>query len=192
MKNTILQIFFLMGLINNFLSCKAQQVLPLTTFIDDIPPNAYVKDLNHELDPYVGTYKANHQGKEIILYIQKIDNKLEESFQKNYYLDALVIKYIIKNPSGAILQDTQNTNLQTNGISSFRIRSYDNTVLLGYEGTNCRVGWGTILLKKISATQISWLYQPNDRIITPENCPGNPDLKIYLPETENPLIFTKQ
>ncbi|WP_449388536.1 DUF6705 family protein [Chryseobacterium lineare] len=187
MKNIILISIMLLTI-----SCKAQQILPLSTFLDDIPPNAYVKDLNHELDPYVGIYKANNQGQEITLYINKIENKLEESFKKNYYLDALVMKYIVKNSSGTVLQDTQNNNLQTNRISSFRIRSYDSTVLLAYEGTNCRVGWGTILLKKINATQISWLYEPNDRVILPGQCPGNPDLKIYLPITENPLIFTKQ
>jgi hypothetical protein len=173
-------------------SCKAQQVLPLNTFIDDIPANAHVKDLNNELNPYIGIYKSTYQGKDITLYITKVENKLEESAHKNYYLDALIIKYTIKNSSGVILQDTQNGNLSKNTISSYRIRSYDNSVILGYEGTNCGVGWGRIFLKKINATQISWLYKPNDLTILPGQCPGNPDLTIYLPETENPLVFTKQ
>lgn len=192
MKNTIFKIIFLTGLISNFISCKAQQIFPLSTFIDDIPANAYVKDLNHELDPYIGIYKANHQGHEITLYITKNEHKLEKSVDKTYYLDALVVKYTIKNSSGTTLQDTQNTNLQNNVISSYRIRSYDNSVILYYSGTNCGVGWGTVLLKKINSTQISFLYQPDDMIITSERCPGNPDLTIYLPETENALIFTKQ
>lgn len=191
MKNTIFKILLLLGLISSFLSCKAQQY-PLNTDYDEVPDYSYLKDLNNELDPYIGTYKTNYNGKEVILYITKVNDKLEKRPQKVFYRDVLTIKYIVKNSSGTILQDTQNTNLQTNGISSFRIRSYDNTLLLAYEGTNCRVGWGTILLKKINATQISWLYQPNDRVILPGQCPGNPDLKIYLPETENPLIFTKQ
>ncbi|GAA4162019.1 hypothetical protein GCM10022217_28690 [Chryseobacterium ginsenosidimutans] len=192
MKNTIFKTLFLISLINNFLSCKAQQIMPLNTSIDDIPANAYVKDLNHELDPYIGTYKADHQGKEITLFITKVENKLEKNVGKIYYLDALIVKYIIKNSSGTILQDTQNMNLQNNGISSYRIRSYDNSVILYYEGTNCGVGWGNVFLKKINATQISWLYEPDDLMILPGQCPGNPDLIIYLPETKDPLIFTKQ
>ena len=192
MKKTYLNTLCVVFLLTNFISCKAQQVLPLNTFIDNIPANAYVKDLNNELNPYIGIYKSTYQGKDITLYITKMENKLEESAHKNYYLDALIIKYTIKNSSGLILQDTQNGNFLKNTISSFRIRSYDNTVILGYEGTNCGVGWGSIFLKKINPTQISWLYKPNDLTILPGQCPGNPDLTIYLPETENPLIFTKQ
>lgn len=191
MKNTIFKTFLLLGLISSFLSCKAQQY-PLNTDYDEVPDYSYLKDLNNELDPYIGTYKTNYNGKEVILYITKVNDKLEKRPQKVFYRDVLTIKYIVKNSSGTILQDTQNVNVQNNSISSYRIRSYDNSVILYYEGTNCRVGWGNIYLKKINATQISWLYQPNDRVILPGQCPGNPDLKIYLPETENPLIFTKQ
>lgn len=191
MKNTIFKTFLLLGLISSFLSCKAQQY-PLNTDYDEVPDYSYLKDLNNELDPYIGTYKTNYNGKEVILYITKVNDKLEKRPQKVFYRDVLTIKYIVKNSSGTILQDTQNVNVQNNSISSYRIRSYDNSVILYYEGTNCRVGWGNIYLKKINATQISWLYQPTDRVILPGQCPGNPDLKIYLPETENPLIFTKQ
>ncbi|MDQ1163586.1 hypothetical protein QE422_003954 [Chryseobacterium sp. SORGH_AS 447] len=187
MKNTL----FLIALIISLISCKGQQ-LPLNTFMDDIPSNAHVKDLNNELNPYVGIYKANYQGEDITLYITKVNDKLEERSNKNFYRDALVIKYIVKNSSGIVLQDTQNNNIPNIELYSTRIRSYDNSVIFYYSGTNCRVGWGNVYIKKINATQISWLYQPNDRVILPGQCPGNPDLKIYLPETENPLIFTKQ
>lgn len=191
MKSLNYKILVVLVLIINIVSCKAQQTLPLNTFLNDIPNNAYVKDLNNELDPYIGTFKANFNGKEITLYISKLENKLEKSTNKNYYLDALIVKYIVKNSSGTILQDTQNFSQEINTISSIRIRSYDSSVILGYSGTNCRVGWGTILLKKINATQFTWEYRPNDIILTPEKCPGNPDLTIYLPETKG-LIFTKQ
>ncbi|WPO83317.1 DUF6705 family protein [Chryseobacterium sp. JJR-5R] len=190
MKNTLLKTFFLTVLINAFISCKGQ--LPLNTFMEDIPQNAHVKDLSNELNPYIGIYKANYQGKEINLYITKVNDRLEQRSNKNFYRDALVIKYIVKTVSGVILQDTQNNNIPNIELYSTRIRSYDSSVIFYYSGTNCGVGWGTVLLKKINNTQISFLYQPDDMIITPERCPGNPDLTIYLPETENPLIFTKQ
>ena len=66
--------------------------------------------LYSELNPYVGNYKANFDGKEITLFITKVENKLEKSTHKNYYMDALVIKYIVKTSFGTILQDTQNYN----------------------------------------------------------------------------------
>ncbi|MEY8758623.1 DUF6705 family protein [Chryseobacterium tongliaoense] len=190
MKNTFLKTFFLTGLISAFISCSAQ--LPLNTLMENIPVNAHVKDLDNELLPYIGTYKANYQGNEITLYITKIADRLEQRTNKNFYRDALVIKYIVKNSSGTILQDTQNNNISNIELFSTRIRSYDNSVILYYSGTNCGVGWGDVFLKKVNATQISWLYQPNDLTILSGQCPGNPDLTIYLPETENPLIFTKQ
>ena len=91
-------------------SCKSQQILPINTALDNIPNNAQVKDLNNELNPYIGTYKANFEGNEITLFITKEENKLEKRVSKQFYRDALIIKYIIKNTNGLILQDTQNNN----------------------------------------------------------------------------------
>jgi hypothetical protein len=190
MKNTIFKTFFLTSLISAFVSCNAQ--LPLNTLMDNISANAHVKDLNNELNPYVGIYKANYQGREITLYITKVEDRLEQRSNKNFYRDALVIKYIVKNSSGVTLQDTQNNNTPNIELFSTRIRSYDNSVIFYYSGTNCGVGWGDVFLKKINTTQISWLYKPDHLTILPGQCPGSPDLTIYLPETENPLIFTKQ
>lgn len=48
-----------------------------------------------------------------------------------------------------------------------------------------------VLVYEPSANQISWSFYPNSSLLTEQNCPGNPDLKVYLPVTEN-LIFTKQ
>lgn len=188
MKTKYFKILFIVITVN-LVSCKAQ-TLPLNTLLNDIPANAHVKDLNNELTPYVGIYKTNYQGNEITLYITKVEDKLEESANKNYFLDALVIKYTIVNSSGVILQDTKNFNSIINKISSYRIRSYDNSVLSTYNGTNCGVGWGSIRLKKLNSTQISWDYRPNS-IVLRDDCPANADKKVYLPVTKD-LIFTKQ
>ncbi|PVV53402.1 hypothetical protein, partial [Chryseobacterium sp. HMWF035] len=45
------------------------QTLPINTILRNIPQGSYVKDLNHELDPYIGIYKSNFEGNEITLYI---------------------------------------------------------------------------------------------------------------------------
>jgi hypothetical protein len=190
MKTGYLKIAIIIGLITNIIACNAQQ-LPLNTLMENIPPNAYIKDLNNELAPYIGIYKANFQGNEISLFITKIEDKLEESTHKNYYMDALVIKYIVKNSSGAILQDTQNNNIPNIELYSTRTRPTLNTVIFYYSGTNCNVGWGDIYLKKINSTQISWEYRPDDMVFTNGDCPQGTDKTIYLPETKD-LIFTKQ
>ena len=71
------------------------------------------------------------------------------------------------------------------------LNSSTKEVFLAYNGTNCGVGWGRIILKKISDNQLNWTYYPNSSVLTNINCPGNPDTNVYLPITEN-LIFTKQ
>lgn len=171
------------------LSCSAQN-LPLNTPFASIPNGAYIKDTNNELTPYIGTYKGTFDGKEITLFITKQENKLENSAQKSYYMDALIVKYIVKNSSGVILQDTQNNSSDIE-FYSFKVRPAKNALQFIYTGTNCHVGWGDIYLKKINATQISWEYRPDDIITTAAKCPSTLDTTIYLPETKD-LIFTKQ
>ena len=189
MKNLNYKILGLLVLIVNLISYKAQ-ILPLNTPFLDIPNGAYVKDTNNELNPYIGTYKTNFEGKEITLFITKQENKLEKSTGKTYYMDALIVKYIVKNNLGVILQDTQNQNIQDIKLYSINTRPYENSVILYYSGTNCGVGWGKVTLKKLNSTQLSWAYYPNSTSVR-DDCPANADKTVYLPETDN-LIFTKQ
>ncbi|WP_417431245.1 DUF6705 family protein [Halpernia sp.] len=173
-------------------SCKAQQEYPLNTNSNEIPVNSYIKDYNHELDTYVGTWKANYNGNQTTLFITKEIKKLFD-FDTNhkFFSDVLTVKYEIKNSSAIILQSTLNNMTLRNNIFSMSNDSSINEVGLYYSGTNCGVGWGRIYIKKLNNTQISWAYYPNDTMLTAATCPGNPDLTIYLPETEN-LVFTKQ
>lgn len=170
-------------------SCKSQ-TLPLNTFFENVPQGAYLKDFNNDLSPYIGEYKANFEGSEIILYITKQDNKLEKSTGKTYYMDALIVKYLVKNNLGAILQDTQNQTISNIELYSINTRPNENSVILYYTGTYCGIGWGKVTLKKINSTQISWDYQPNSGALS-NDCPANVDKTVYLPVTDS-LIFTKQ
>ncbi|WP_106915349.1 DUF6705 family protein [Chryseobacterium aurantiacum] len=176
-------------------SCKAQQTYPLNTFPDDVPSGSYMKDLANELVFFTGTWVTNFNGKNITLFITKEDYKYFELYTKNYYQDIISIKYTIKNSSGTIIQNTQNMNFQPNQIMhtiySMGTRPSQNAAILDYGGTNCSVGNGKIILKKLNATQISWEYIPNSTIIDRSKCPVGTDINIYLPETKD-LIFTKQ
>jgi hypothetical protein len=180
----------ILSLLTSFTNCKSQQVLPLNTLMENIPQGGYVKDLNNELVPFIGIYKANFQGNEITLYISKVENKLEERTNKSYYSDVLVVKYIVKNSAGTVLQDTQNNNNQIK-LYSIRTAPQENAVALHYSGTSCQVGWGIVYLYKKNTTQIKWDYRPNSMALTEQNCPGNPDTTVYLPVSQD-LIFAKQ
>ncbi|WP_079243287.1 hypothetical protein [Chryseobacterium indologenes] len=187
---TIYSKTLMMCFIINILLCSAQ-TLPLNTPLQNIPNNAHLKDTNNELIQDVGTYKANFNGKEITLFITKQDDKLEQNSQKSYYMDALIVKYIVKNSAGVILQDTMNNNLSNIEFYSYYTRPNQNTIIFYYGGTNCHVGWGDIYLKKVNSSQISWEYRPDDITTTESKCSSTLDTTIYLPETKD-LIFTKQ
>ncbi|PKF74681.1 DUF6705 family protein [Chryseobacterium sp. PMSZPI] len=174
-------------------SCKAQQIFPLNTFPEKIPVGSYIKDLNNELNPFVGIWIGHYNGKSVKLEIVKQEHR---SFRLPnlldvYYQDALIVKFEVKDSNNNLLQSNSTTQHEydKNFIASMYLKN--DTVNLYYTGTNCGVGWGTINLKKLSDNQISWSYYPNSTTITTVNCSGNPDMKIYLPDTEN-LVFTKQ
>jgi len=187
---TFINTIILFSLIISSLSCKSQ-IYPLNADYDNVPNYSYLKDSNNELLPYLGNYKANYQGNEITLFITKEENKLVDRIDKKFYRDALVGKYIVKNTSGTVLQDTKNNTNSKIELNSIGTRLNENSVIFSYSGTNCGVGWGKIILKKINNTQISWEYLPNDMILDYSRCPQGTDITIYLPETKD-LIFTKQ
>lgn len=194
MKTLYNQLLVLLVTISTVISCKTQ-TLPLNTDLDNIPLNAYLKDLNNELDPYVGTYQAIIDGNQINLYITKEEHKYFDLQNYKYYQDVLIVRYTIKNSTGAILQSTQNANFSTmiekKLIHSRGTRPNLGMVVLSYNGTNCDIGWGDIYLKKINDTQISWRYYAETVATSTNRCPPNVDKSTYLPEGEN-LIFTKQ
>lgn len=178
----------------NILSCKAQQTFPLLTSIDNIPNLSHLKDTNNELQSFTGTYSASYNGNQITLFISKENDKLFDYGDKQIYIDALSIRYTVKNSYGGILQDTQNEVFQADllhTIYSQWATENGTKVLFNYAGTNCHVGWGKIILKKVNTSQFSWEYRPNDITTTASKCPSTLDTKIYLPETKD-LIFTKQ
>ncbi|MCS4303752.1 DUF6705 family protein [Chryseobacterium sp. BIGb0232] len=176
-------------------SCKSQQVYPLKTDYTEIPQNSYLKDINNELDSFVGNWQGSYNGNLITLFITKETQKFFNKSGYKYYKDILSVKYVVKNSSGIVLQNTQNMTFQANQLThtlySRWAEDNGNSLLLYYGGTNCSVGWGSVKLKKNSAIQISWEYRPNDMIIDDTKCPPGTDINIYLPETKD-LVFTKQ
>jgi len=147
MKN--IRIIAISVILMNFIHCRAQ-TYPLNARMKDIAPGGYVKDLNNELNPFIGTYEATYQGNETTLYITKAEHILKERTTKTYYMDALIVRFTVKNSSGVILQDTQND--LSNEFYSIGTFPQESIVGLYYPGTNCRVGHGTVFLSKINAT----------------------------------------
>ncbi|HCA07881.1 DUF6705 family protein [Chryseobacterium sp.] len=184
-------LFVLSGVFIVF-SCKAQQVLPLSTSAFSSPNNSYFKDLNNELDSYVGIWQATFKEKTILLKVTKELKVPFEIWGKNNFKDRLLVRYEVKNNSGTVLESSLNNDFNNKIkllIEGSEIES--NLVTLIFAGGNCSVGIGNITLKKINNTQFYWNYFPGTTTLNDINCSPNLDYNIYLPETEN-LIFTKQ
>jgi len=64
MKNIILILLILFTV-----SCKSQ-TYPLRTYTD-VPDNSYLKDIDNELNDYIGTWKAIWNNKTIYIYRKK-------------------------------------------------------------------------------------------------------------------------
>ncbi|AZA77817.1 hypothetical protein EG347_09950 [Chryseobacterium sp. G0186] len=173
-------------------SCKAQQMLSLNASVYNSPTNSYFKDINNELDPYIGVWKASFQGKIILIKIIKELKVPFEMWGKNNFKDRLLVRYEIINNNGVILESSLNNNFNTKVkllIEGSEIE--DDLVKLIFAGGNCSVGIGEIILRKVNGTKVSWSYYPGTTTMNDKDCPPNLDYTIYLPETEN-LIFTKQ
>ena len=193
MKNLYMKLLSTLCFLVITISCKAQ-IYPLKTDYTEISQNSYLKDINNELDAFIGTYRTQFQGNEITLYLTKEIQRYFERGNYKFYNDVISVKYTIKSLNGTVLQDTQSMNIPLQQIRHTiysRWTEYGNKLLLYYGGTNCGVGWGSIILTKIDASQLLWEYTPNDIIIDSNKCPSGTDINIYLPQTKD-LIFTKQ
>ncbi|HCR76546.1 MAG TPA: hypothetical protein DIW37_09125 [Chryseobacterium sp.] len=186
MKNILLLPIILMSF-----SCKAQQIYPLNTDFRAIPNNAYSKDINNELLPFIGTWKANFDNKEITIKVDKVDYHYIKLGTHMYYQDVLFIRYSIKNAQGTIIKSTMNLPITEAKIKSDVTFPNQNLVSFTYQGGDCQYGWGDVDLKFMDTTHIKWNYQPESVILTNKNCPNGADATIYLPKTPD-LIFTKQ
>ncbi|CAH0239716.1 DUF6705 family protein [Chryseobacterium sp. Bi04] len=92
-------IIFLLFCINFI---NAQQTLPLNTPKIDIPNGAYYKDLDGELDPYVGAWKGTWDGKTLYLELKKIKKRYMSNDGTYYDSDKIVGERKLVSSNGTI------------------------------------------------------------------------------------------
>lgn len=181
---------FLLSIILLSFSCKAQQTYPLDTDYETVPNYSYLKDINNELVPFIGTWKATFDNKEITIKLDKVDHHYKKLGTNMYYKDVLFMRYNITNSQGTVIKSTMNLQVTQSGINSSTL--FPNQILsFYYIGGDCRFGWGGISLKLVDPTHLKWWYRPEGVILTNINCPNGADTTIYLPKTKD-LVFIKQ
>ncbi|MRM93529.1 hypothetical protein D1Z98_00610 [Riemerella anatipestifer] len=170
-------------------NCTAQNVYPLNTSVLDLPQGAYLKDLNDELDSYVGKWKAQINETTVILNINKQYKTLNKIDNKTFYRDQIIITYTILSNNGNVLENVLDPNSEY-VIKGYKIQKETLRVMCIYYGKQCSLGNGFVYLKKQGNNQLLWSYYPQAIHVTSQNekeCKG----EIYLPEGEN-IVFTRQ
>lgn len=80
----------------------AQQIFPLNTPMIDTPNGAYYKDLEGELNPYVGTWKGIWEGKTLYLELRKIKRRRTANDGTYYDIDKIIGERKVISSSGVV------------------------------------------------------------------------------------------
>lgn len=125
------------------------QILPLDTKGKRVE-GAYYKDLNNELNPYIGTWKGNINGNIFKISFEKI--KEYDEYRK-IWKDRLYGRYEMRDKQGNILYSTYNSQ-------RIKVRSYifiKNRLNFGFIDS-CIIGDIYLKFTDASKTKIEWEY----------------------------------
>ncbi|MFC5194551.1 DUF6705 family protein [Bizionia hallyeonensis] len=103
-------IYLVIVFILTTISCKAQ-IIPVEQVVNNFENveegvTTYIKDVNHVLDDYVGTWTGNTNNKEYTFIITEKTIVFDEQY--NIDIDVLVMKYLILDASNFnVIEDTR-------------------------------------------------------------------------------------
>ncbi len=173
-------------------SCKSQ-IYPLNTGISDLPPNAYLKDLDNELDKYVGLWKGNWDGKTLYIDMKKVKYYYDDD-NYPFYKDRILGERKIINANG---------NVEIDRISNFdyvspEIRGvfYDaqGDINFLFAPKNMCLKHASLYIKNLTNTQMTLHFEYEPSRYDP-NCVHNAyvdqhgDFPINFPKD---IVLTKQ
>lgn len=99
----------------------SQQIYPLNADVENIPRGSYFKDLDGELDPYVGLWKGNWDGKTLYIQFKKIKYYFGTTASNGIYQDRILGERKVIEANGTVSIDRissfDNQNAQFDGIN---------------------------------------------------------------------------
>ncbi|MCX8534712.1 DUF6705 family protein, partial [Chryseobacterium luquanense] len=160
------KLIILLALHSLFLSFA--QIYPLNTY-SEVPTNAYIKDLNNDLLPYEGDWKATWGNKIFFVQFKRIKKYLDHKENNPYYKDLLVGKFKVMDQNGLILYDNTNlpnedTKIEGGRFFTIPIKQY---YLFYIDPDICNIT-GKIYIDFVSnnQTQLNWKFIDTTDIIT--------------------------
>ncbi len=158
----------------------SSQEYPLD-YAEDVPNGAYFKDLNGELDKYVGVWVGNWNGKTVYLEIKKVKDFFDGI--DSYYKDKLYGERKIVNSNGVVEIDRiTNFDLQNSEFSGLAFNLLNQSVKRLYFHPKNMCGMSaSIDITAFESTIVGGLNNPNSQII------DKMTLHLeYLPSFEDP------
>lgn len=179
------------------ISCKAQTIIPLENEYlyynteNGVPPNSYLKDINHLLDKFVGTWKGTYNGRRFELRIIK---NTKTTTNDNITFDRLLIRYIIIDTNGTILE---NSTSFTNNDSPYimrgmRFNQKGTQYCLSYVGkeVNCaQSGDVNISIGKADNNKMVLTLFPDKILVTEKDCPEFVMANHILPVEDTMFLY---
>ncbi|MFC6267773.1 DUF6705 family protein [Frigoriflavimonas asaccharolytica] len=176
-----------------FAVLNCAQIYPITKNTD-VPNNGYVKDLNNDLLPYVGTWKGTWDNKVIYIYLERFKKQRSYNINHIYFKDILIGRFKVLNADEtAVLFD--NTNLPDNNTKIEGLRFFSVPItqyaMMYIDQNICTTGDIYINIVNSTNTQLQWKYSPDNDILSLD-CPyvvNNLPIPQALPTN---LVLTKQ
>ncbi|WP_419870600.1 DUF6705 family protein [Chryseobacterium sp. CT-SW4] len=180
-----------------FSFCLKAQEYPLNTSPSDIPDNAYLKDMNNELDKYVGLWKGTWNGKTLYIQFKKVkDYSSIPGDTHPYYKDRIFGERKIIAADGTVeidrITNFDNSNPEFSGIGNSTRNA--NWKRLSFYPENMCGKWGVLDITSFTGTQMTlhFEYMPS---FYKEDCIHNAyvaqhgDFPINFPKD---IVLTKQ
>jgi hypothetical protein len=194
MKNTIIALFLLLTITN----CKAQEgrIETLGTISRlELPNGTYLKDTNDKMLFYVGTWKGVHNGKHILLKIQKLTKRRNDrAFGKYWYEDEMIGRYIVYNgdpnlPGTTIIASSIN---QINELSPLKSvgDGRNNEFEFAYTDYQFCSASGELILKRnlSNPNELNYDFDVMGKVIFDPDCPYTDTIPFPLPLANFNLI----
>lgn len=166
-------------------SCLAQEY-PLD-YKEDVPDGAYYKDLNGELNKYVGLWKGNWNGKTVYIELRKIKTYNEGS--NSYYKDRILGERKIIASNG-IVEIDRISNFGSDGTEfhgmSTNLKNGNIKRMFFYPRNMCRKQ-ATLDITNFTGTQMTLHFEYLPSAIDP-NCEHNAYVDQY---GDFPINFPK-
>ncbi|MDQ0783446.1 DUF6705 family protein [Chryseobacterium sp. W4I1] len=151
----------------------AQQIFPLNGSMVDRPNAAYYKDLDGELNQYVGTWKGTWEGKTLYLDLRKIKKRRTASDGSYYDIDKILGERKIISSSGSTeidrITNFDENSPEFNGIFG-QYKNFAQKYLLFQPKNMCNATANVnITFIDVQKTQINLHYEHNPSGIN-ESC----------------------